>query len=799
MLKPYGRKIGPDPASIDAAMIGGIAANNASGMCCGTSANSYRTLAAMRVILADGTLLDTADDESSRRFREDRKALLDELSAIRQEILADRQLREKIRKKYRIKNTTGYSLNSFLDFEDPLDILTHLMIGSEGTLGFIAGITYQTVEDHPLKSCALVIFNEIRSACNATARLKNSPVAAVELMDESSLRSMEGRPGVPSRTAPGSVALLIDVRASSRHQLQADQRAVAEILDEYHSTACWSPDEQSYADLWKVRKGLFPIVGANRMPGTTVIIEDICFPIESLAEGTLALRELLSRHGYESSVIFGHALEGNLHFVFTQDFNSESEVRRYAAFMDDLAGLVAAKYGGSLKAEHGTGRNMAPFVEAEWGRQAYNLMLRIKQVFDPQNILNPEVIISKNPRIHLENLKPIPLADDLVDTCIECGFCEPVCPSRNLTLSPRQRIAVWREMSQRERLQQLPESWRQSFSYQGEQTCAGDGMCSTRCPVGIDTGKLVKKIRQRQAGAFQRKAARFVASNFSAVNAVMRGVLRTAQFSRALVGKRSYNDYPQTALTLPEAKESEEHEVVYFASCLHKVMRGSTQSVPAALLSLLQKAGFKVKTVFESRLCCGLPFESKGFADEADTKADELFQELLRQSRDGRLPIICDSSPCSYRMIHQYSRKGLIIQDAVSFMAENLDRLEVEKSDESMLLYSVCSQKKAGRSADLLELASACSNQVTMTEEIACCGFAGDRGFSHPELNAAALRTLKTQATGCSSGWSSSLSCEIGLEKHSGLRFGNILNLLDRCTSAIENIEIKEKMNNEIK
>ena len=196
-LAPYGRKIGPDPASINSAMIGGIAANNASGMCCGTAQNSYRTVTGMRILFQDGTLLDTADPASRDEFRYARKDLLDAVDALGKEVRANTALAERIRRKYKIKNTTGFSLNALVDFEDPFDILLHLMIGSEGTLGFISEITYQTVVEHPCKASALMIFPQIENAATAAAILRDQPVAAVELMDRASLRSVENKAGMP--------------------------------------------------------------------------------------------------------------------------------------------------------------------------------------------------------------------------------------------------------------------------------------------------------------------------------------------------------------------------------------------------------------------------------------------------------------------------------------------------------------------------------------------------------------------------------------------------------------------------
>lgn len=437
-LAPFGRKIGPDPASINACKIGGIVANNASGMCCGTAQNTYHTLAGLRLVLADGTRLDSEDPASVAAFERSHADLLEALARLGRETRANTALADRIRHKYRLKNTTGLSLNALVDFDQPLDILQHLLVGSEGTLGFISAVTYDTVPDHPHKASALLVFPSVESCCRAVTVLKRQPVSAVELLDRRSLRSVQNMPGMPlwvKGLSDNACALLIESRAASQSLLHEQlQQVMASIADfPLEQQVDFSEDPAVYNQLWKIRKDTFPAVGAVRQTGTTVIIEDVTFPIEQLAEGVNRLIQLFDKHRYDEAIIFGHALEGNLHFVFTQGFNSAEEIARYQAFMDDVAQLVAVEFGGSLKAEHGTGRNMAPFVELEWGHDAYQLMWTLKRLLDPNGILNPDVVLSEDPDIHLKNLKPLPAADEIVDKCIECGFCEPVCPSKGLT------------------------------------------------------------------------------------------------------------------------------------------------------------------------------------------------------------------------------------------------------------------------------------------------------------------------------------------------------------------------------
>ena len=514
LLSPFGRKIGPDPASVNTAMIGGIAANNASGMCCGTAQNSYKTVSGIRIILADGTILDTKDSSGKKTFLESHSKLLSEVEDLAKSAKENTVLADRIRKKYKMKNTTGYSLNALIDFTDPFDIIEHLMIGSEGTLGFISEISYKTVPEYPFRASSLMIFPDIEKACSAVSVMKSTPVSAVELIDRAGLRSVEDETGMPDflkSLKEDTCALLVETVAPGKDVLDENIRIIRESVSAIPAVrpVLFTDIPAEYELLWKIRKGLFPSVGAMRKTGTTVIIEDVAFPLSSLAEATSDLQKLLKKYEYNEAVIFGHALEGNLHFVFTQDFSTQNEIDRYAKLMAEVSDLVVNKYDGSLKAEHGTGRNMAPFVELEWGTEAYQLMKEIKHIFDPLNILNPGVILNDDQEAHLKNLKPLPAANEIIDKCTECGFCEPSCVSAGLTLTPRQRIVIHREIMSLSRNGHEPHiaaSLAGSFKYAGNDTCATDGLCATTCPVKIDTGKLIKNLRSQQTATSQRTA-----------------------------------------------------------------------------------------------------------------------------------------------------------------------------------------------------------------------------------------------------------------------------------------------------
>ena len=803
LLAPHGRKIGPDPASINACKIGGIAANNASGMCCGTAQNSYRTLAGLRVILADGTVLDTEDPSSIAKFRHSHATLLGELERMGRDTRADEKLAARIRHKYKIKNTTGYSLNALVDFEDPIDILAHLMIGSEGTLGFISRITYRTVVEDPCKASALVFFPTIESACQAVISLKPQPVSAVELLDRAALRSVENKPGLPEvirSLSNDAAALLIEVRAENTALLEQRISSALDTLSAISTIepAVFSTDPATCEMYWKVRKGTFPSVGAMRRAGTTVIIEDVAFPVESLASATLDLQGLMRQHGYTEGIIFGHALEGNLHFVFTQDFSDAAEVERYARFMDDICKLVVDKYDGSLKAEHGTGRNMAPFVEMEWGHQATVLMKQIKTLFDPDGFLNPGVILNNDPQAHLKNLKPMPAAEDIIDRCIECGFCEPLCPSHRLTLSPRQRIVSWRELSRRAVSGESATDVEEDFAYYGLDTCAGCGLCSTACPVSIDTGELTRLLRGRGLSNTSRKIGEWTVDNFGKVATATRAGLSFGHIVSGIAGEGRVarlsggmwkRDMPQAG-KLPAPYKGSGDPVVYFPACSGRIFgsnHANEPALPEVVMELLIRAGYapRLPEGFD-KLCCGQMLASKGMAEEATEMADAVTAALLKAADNGHggyYPVIMDASSCSVRMQTHLAGR-LPLYDFHEFAHDALlPRLRITRKPGPVALHINCSVRRSASDAKLRRLIQACTEEVVEPAGVTCCGFAGDRGFIVPELNVHALRKIhEALPSNCHEGVSTNRTCEIGLTAETGRPYHSIAYLLEECS-----------------
>lgn len=807
ILAPYGRMFAPDPASKASAMAGGIIINNASGMNCGIHANSDRILRSARIVLADGTVIDTANPSRSPRELE----LVDEIEDIRRQICSDPKLVELIKYKYSIKNVTGLNLLPFVRFTDPYEIIAHSLVGSEGTLAFLSEATVDTSHLYPCSASAMVYFSSIREACNAVVALKPlKEVYSCEFLDKKSLAS------VHDTTGTGLTALLIETRGDSETEVEASAQTILGVLAGFNlfKPAAFTTDPQEAAAMWKMRAGVFPAVGGTRKPGTTALIEDIAFHIEDLPQASVELARLLEECGYDDSCIYGHALEGNFHFVIAQSFATKDDVERYKRLMEEIERLVVDRYHGSLKAEHGTGRNMAPFVEHEWGSKAFAMMKRIKRAFDPDGILNPRVIFNDDPLCYLRHFKQMPLFNDKVDKCIECGFCEVNCVSCGLTLSARQRIVAMREISRLADTGEDPsreKELRRLFRYYGNETCAGDGLCSTSCPMKINTGEMIHDLREAALpkGSFGYGVARWTGNHFAGTAAMIKPVLFLADVAHKVLGDNATASlgrglhkigFPLWTPSLPGTNSVSPssgslpgagRQVVYFPSCFNRNMGASSthgekeRPLSEVMVELCHKAGYEV--IFPKNmdaLCCGLIWESKGVPDVADSKSAQLLQALMEVSHGGEIPVVFDQSPCIHRMREYLKDKSpLHIYEPSEFVHDHLSKyLDFVPEPGPVAVHITCSTRRMGHADHLLSLARLCCNSVFVPEEIGCCGFAGDKGFTHPELNAWGLRKLRPQivAHAIKEGFSNSRTCEIGLTTNSGINYKSIIYLVNR-------------------
>ncbi len=781
-----GHRIGPDPASIDAAMMGGILANNSSGMCCGVAQNSYHTVLSATVLLADGTLVDTHRPGADARLRHDAPGLHAGLLRLRDEVRADAALVERIRSKFARKNTTGYSLNAFLDHEAPAEILVRLMIGSEGTLGFVADATLRTIPEPPSRATALLFFADLREAGAAVPLLSAAGAAAIEILDVACLRVMAARGQAVPAAGRDAAALLVEFRSADDAALEADERQAASLLEPFAllAPARFTRAGPERAALWKIRKGLAPSTGALRPSGTAFLTEDVAFPVERLAEAIGDCQVLFLRHGAPDTILFGHARDGNLHFVLSEDLRRPAAVARYGRFMQALVDLVVGRYDGALKAEHGSGRNMAPFVRTEWGDAAYAVMRRAKQLLDPLGILNPGVVLNDDPEAHLRHLKAVPAISAVADACTECGLCEPRCPSRHLTLTPRQRILVTREIAGLAAAHELEgrplrDVLEDEMAYDGFETCVGDSMCGVTCPVGIDTGVLMKGRKAELRGAGGRAVADASVHAFAAVSALARGALALAPLLAAFgLGP---DDDLRPAGALPQPKPVTGPRVVYFPSCLTRTLAAPVGSAPLAdvMHAVLREAGFDVvHPPGIAGLCCGMPFASKGFGGAARDASARTATALAQATEDGRHPVVTDTSPCALTFAHS----GLRVLDFPTFWARHaLPRLSDRRAVAgTAVLHPTCSLVANDGLEDLRRVAAAHAEAVFIPPAAECCGFGGDRGFTVPELTASATRAEAEEVAGAGATghYSTCRTCEIGMTRATRAPYRSLVHLV---------------------
>jgi D-lactate dehydrogenase len=824
-LLAHGYRLGPDPASASACTIGGVIANNSSGMCCGTTQNSYKTLSSLTFMLPSGTLIDSAQLDAERQFATAEPALATGLMEIKREIESDSALVVRLRKKFSIKNTTGYHMEAFLDGATPLEIFRRLIVGSEGTLAFIAEAVFETIPDDQYRLTSLMIFPDMYAACEAVKPFVDHGASAVELIDRASLRAVEGKPGVPDRwkaLSEKATALLVEFRAPSDVTRAEAERAANATLAGLAplEPAEFTQDPTLAAQFWNVRSGLLASVGGARPSGSSFILEDVCFPPERLADGALDLQALFAEHGY-AGVLFGHASAGNLHFLITPFLNDSKETARYGAFMHEVVELVVGKYDGSLKAEHGTGRNIAPYVEREWGARLTALMWKLKRLADPENILSPGVMLTEDPGSHLRNLQTAPIIETTVDRCIQCGFCEPVCPSRNLTTTPRQRIALRREMARQTEASQVSKAILADYDYDAIQTCAGDGSCEIACPVNINTGALMKYLRHLNHGPHAEGVAATIARRFGTVERITRFAVGAAGTTAEVLGHRTLTavtnmaravlskdlmpgwlpNMPAAAKARLPKTQCEGAAGVYFTACVNRIF-GQTPgqerklSLQEAMVTVSERAGMPLWIPTDiGGHCCATIWHSKGYVEGNVVMANRIAESLWRWSNGGRLPVICDASSCSLGIskeivehLTQENRERythLTIFDSVAWAHDwLLPKLEIRYKVASAVMHPSCSINHLKLAKKLHAIALALADEAVTPASHECCGFAGDRGFLHTELTRSATAEEAEEVRGreFDAYLASNRTCEIGLNLATGKDYVSFVYLLEELT-----------------
>lgn len=814
-LAPFQRKLGPDPASEAACTVGGVVANNSSGMACGTEFNTYQTLESLVLILPSGTVLDTGALDADEKLSSLEPELHEGLLRLRDRVRNKSESVRTIERLYAIKNTMGYGINSFVDHNRAIDILAHLVIGSEGTLAFVAEATFRTVPVKKQLATGLLLFDDLRAATSSLPELVSLGLATIELLDATSLRVAQRNPKadetLTSIVVEKHAALLVEFQESSvgalEQRIYAGQRVFNNLP--LSIAGVLTDDAKTRASLWHIRKGLYASVAGNRPSGTTALLEDIAVPVASLLETCEGLTELFNKHNYEESVIFGHAKDGNIHFLINEQFDQSEKLERYISFTEDMVDLVLGQ-SGTLKAEHGTGRIMAPYVRRQYGDELYEVMQEIKRLCDPRGILNPGILLNEDPRSFVSNLKGTPTVEKEVDRCVECGYCEPVCPSKDITLTPRQRIVLRREIANVKVSGDsvLLKELEKDYNYAGIDTCAVDGMCQTACPVNIDTGDLVRRLRSENLNPAKQIAWKQAAKHWGLITRVGSTALSTAKrlpaplITSAAASIRKVfgaDSVPLWEKDLPRggnrriSQTSGNPQIVYFPSCVSAMFGTSDNSpgVSAALLALCKRAEIEIVIPEEiESMCCGTPWKSKGLTDGYQQMQNRVLPILWKASKKGELPIVIDASSCTEGLEHLVDDAaglypGLRIIDSITFVDEHiLPRLNIAHQLDSLALHPTCSSTRLGINPSLTHIGEAVAIEVVVPEEWGCCGFAGDRGMLHPELTSSATAREASSVTDreFSAYASVNRTCEIGMTRATGRTYQHLIEILEQVS-----------------
>ena len=784
-LAKSNKKIGPDPASMIASTIGGAVSNNSSGMTCGVEFNSYATIKSARIIFADGSSLNTSDKDADQKLQLTKPELYAELKAIRSEILSQPEQADRIKKLFSLKNTMGLSINAFVDYESPIDILLHLMVGAEGTLGFLSEVELATIEVKNSKLASLLVFDSLAQANDSLIEIINQKPAAIELMDATSLHALNQEGMLPDeiqqRLGDNTAAILVEFEDDD---IQGAKKQAENFKKLFATNTVFSGEGgETRNKLWSLRKGLYAVVAKARPKGTTAMLEDVVVPPQKLTAACDQLADLCDEFGYGRPVIFGHVRDGNIHFMISDDFSDAARVKVFEQFTERMVEIILS-LGGNLKAEHGTGRAMAPFVKAQFGEFLYEQMLRVKKAFDPQNILNPGVIFAASESEYVENLKEVATVSEVVDSCVECGYCESSCPSQGLTLTPRERIVAFRELQSTEGADR--KALLAELHYQADQTCAVDGMCAVNCPVGINTGTFVKEIRAEKTSTFAKSAAKAVEANWGITTDIARAGLKVASKIPAIsksITKAAASIFPDG--TIPQWGShvqskgfsrkklvNPEGEFLFLPSCMNEVF-GDPKIIKLLELAKQKNIGIEIPEGIED-FCCGTPFSSKGLKDATQSRLSKNKELLANNNKT----VIIDGSSCHQTMLSQTTN----IMEITEFIAKHLlSEFEVEKYPR-VIVHPTCSGE-SGSNKSMMQIAEAIADEVVTPVDWKCCGFAGDRGLLVPELTANATKLESAEVKDLEGVFvSNNQPCQIGLN---GATDKNYTSIIDAWIGAI--------------
>lgn len=782
-LKEHGFFLPPDPSSSEISMIGGNVATKASGARSVQHGTMDDYLVGVEFVTAHGTVIDTLNPDTIPTH------IASGLKEVQDAIFSDPEALEKLRSKEDIKVASGYNLFAFLKYnidaaqtnmDSISNIITHLMPASVGTLGLFTRLRIEAVPIVEGTSISLVYFKDVKEAGDAVQFIKKLGAVKIELMDSISVGIVRGK--YPQYNIPEGVsALFVEFDGEDRHiKIEQMEELVSEKGYDISRIDSEAEDIEHMENLWAVRKALVPLLTHYAQDiKPDAFIDDVSVSVSHLADLINDLHKVFEKYGIVSA-IYGHAGSGNLHIRPMLNLNEPRNLKIFPKLADDVYEVVF-KYNGAMTGEHGMGRLRTMYLEQEWGEHIYGYMQHIKEIFDPQNLLNPDAMFSNQ---HItDNVKyPTVYTSSFEKPCINCGYCKSVCPISRTKKGERGARSFLQLMRLRESapeniLGMLSETDRKDIEKQLS-TCLGCLSCATRCPSHASVGDFVLNGRSGHAGAATRKMMELWAGDYDRFqelatvfgiieplvdNPMSRKAINIGSTILAQTPLRSDRPIPKFRKR-PVSSHKQIHveggmNVALFAGCASRIVDDGTFE---ATLRVLNRSGFNVSV--PEQQCCGLPMKDVGMMELAQKTAAANLDEFSDESIDA-IVSICASCTMELKKLPEMFADcdDARLRDAAKVVADKthdigeflLSHLDdsvfdgtgdekPEKLNLKATYHEPCHLKNLGITKQPRALIRKMVSEYEDMED-GCCGGAGQYGFMHP-VESDAIFDLKLES-----------------------------------------------------
>jgi FAD/FMN-containing dehydrogenase/Fe-S oxidoreductase len=768
MVEPHGLVFGADTSTSDVATLGGMIGNNSAGMrslVFGTTADQILSL---RCILASGEVVNLRPlprEEAERRAQgEDAEARL-----LRGALEIGAKYHDEIESRFpdMVRRVSGYGLDALVDPET-VD-LTRLICGSEGTLAVVTSAEFRLQYLPEARALASFQFESLAAAARATVELLKEDASALELLDDVAIGRARSNPAYrdSARFVQGEPRAVLLVEWSGTREALDDRFEVLEDLAREVGAEVVVPlrGNDEMAQTVKLRKSTLPLLlGTSEKEKPVAFVEDAAVPPERLEEFVRRFEEIVEKNG-TWACFYGHASVGTLHVRPALDTSDPEGVARMRRIGEEVADLVV-ECGGSISGEHGDGLSRSEFLEKMYGTRIMEAFREIKDLFDPEGMMNPGVILDPKPMDTQLRIGPgrkrLPIQTGLsfenqggfakaIELCNGSGFCRKttggtMCPSYMVTLDEQDTTRARANM-----LRSVVEGTLPPEELTGERMkevmdlCVGCKACKTECPSQVDVASMKTEVlyqtgkkhgfssRQKAAGHMRTQLA--LAARLPKLYNAAAGTKLARQVaslfgidSRRELPKVTHKTFSRRFRDLPQGTGPK--EIALFNDTWNEYQR---PEIGEGAVRLFAAAGARVH--LPKVVCCGRPMLSEGLIDEARENARRNL-DLLAPLLEWGIPLVGLEPSCILTMRDDY--KKLLPDDerveklaaATRLFEEALLELDTElplRDGEPILLHGHCHQKAlvgTGPTEKILGYAA----DVEVVDS-GCCGMAGLFGY----------------------------------------------------------------------